>query len=154
MKTALIFLALFTLTNCSSGGDVKHKRGPEFFAPMVNPAENFDQARPKLNELKLITSHQKYNMRMALFDNGKFFYEVENLGHGEGVWKFRDGYVNLYASRAMFDIDINLFASEATGDALSMQFLDRFGHNAVKAHFRPPAAKPLREFLAPANPSL
>jgi hypothetical protein len=125
---------------------------------MINGSENFDQAETKLDELKLITSNkasnQKYTMRMALFDNGKFYYQVENLGNGIGQWKYKDGYVNLYAPRAMFDIDINLFAAEATGEALSMQFLDRFGHNAVRAQFRMPAAKPLRTFAEPKNPVL
>lgn len=153
MKYAASLIALLALTACSDGS-VKHKRDAAFFAPMINASENFDQAQQKLGDLKLITSSQKYNMRVALFDNGKFFYEIDNLGHGVGQWKFRDGYVNLYAARAMFDLDINLFASEAAGEALSMQFLDRFGHNAVTAQFRPAAPTPLRPFRAPANPAL
>jgi len=139
--TSKIFAALMVplfFLGCSNGKPVKHKRDEAFFANLINPSDKYGQAAQKLNELKTLHSNQKYTMRYALFDNGKFYYEIENLGHGEGKWSYKDGYLNLYAVRTMFDMDINLLATEETGSALGMQFLDRFGHNIVKVDVREP----------------
>lgn len=151
----LIFTATgLVLSACSNGTATKHKRGPEFFDRLINSSADFDRAEEKLSKLKLITSSEKYKMRYALFDNGKFYYEVDNLGHGTGKWSYRDGALNLFASRSFFDMDLNLMAVAAEGDAMAMQFLDRFGTNTVKVQFRPVSAKPLRHFSSHSSGSL
>ncbi len=153
MKSILGIL-LLVVVGCSDGSPAKHKRGPEFFTRFVNPAKDYDQAGQKLNELNLLVSNQKYKMRYALFDNGKFYYEVDNLGHGNGKWSYHEGALNLFANRTMFDLDLNLVATEAEGDAISMQFLDRFGNNTVQIQFRPASVKPLRRFSSHGSGSL
>ncbi len=147
-------LAGLLQTACSDGSPTKHKRDPAFFNRFVNPSENFNQAEHKLSELKVLTSNDKYKMRYALFDNGKFYYEVDNLGHGTGKWSYREGALNLFANRTMFDLDINLLATAEQGDEIAMQFLDRFGNNTVKVQLREGSAKPLQRFSMPNSGSL
>lgn len=154
ISSSIFIIVALILGACSNGTATKYKRGPEFFDRLINSSTDFDRAEEKLSELKLITSSEKYKMRYALFDNGKFYYEVDNLGHGTGKWSYRDGALNLFASRSFFDMDLNLMAMEAEGDAMSMQFLDRFGTNTVKVQFRPVSAKPLRHFSSHSSGSL
>jgi hypothetical protein len=155
MKYASLALFLILVSACSQGGkSVEHKRDFAFFQPMINPASEYGQADQKMQELTLVTSDQKYNMRYALFDNGKFYYEVSNLGTGNGTWSYKDGYINLFSSRTFFDLDIDIFAAEAEGDALAMSFLDRYGGNVVTATTRMPSGRPLRQFTFPENSAL
>ena len=148
MKIVVLFL--FALIGCSKGSDsAEHKRSYAFFEPMINPAADFDGAAGQMSRLKVLTSTQKYDMRYALFDNGKFYYEVANLGTGVGDWKFRDGYINLFSPRTFFDIDIDFVATEAEGGAMAMRFLDRFGQNTVSVQLREPTGEPLRKLAVP-----
>ncbi len=115
----------------------------------MNSSEHFENAAQKLSELKVVTSAQKYDMRYALFDNGQFYYEVGNLGTGRGEWKYRDGYINLFASRHFFNLDIDVWAAAAEGESLEMNFMDRFGGNVVGAETVAPSAKPLKKLAMP-----
>ena len=155
---AIVYIMILTLSlvavGCGNGGDsIEHKRDYSFFQPMMNDSADFKQAEQKMSELKVLTSNDKYNMRYALFDNGKFFYEVGNLGTGTGDWSFKNGYLNLFAIRTFFDIDINLIAADEAGSAMAMQFMDRFGRNTVSAQLRDPGVaqnlKPLKKLVMP-----
>lgn len=155
MKIVLAVFIGLSLFGCDQGSSsVQHKRDPAFFNRFVNPAKDFAEAEAKLGELKLLVSQQKYKMRYALFDNGKFYYQVDNLGDGQGQWSYRDGALNLFAARMMFDLDLNLVAAKPEGDEMAMQFLDRFGNNTVPVSFKPGSAKPLRRFSSHPSGSL
>lgn len=154
MKLILVFGLALMLIGCDQGSSVEHKRDPAFFNRFINSAQDYDQAKQKLNELNLLVSNQKYKMRYALFDNGKFYYQVDNLGDGHGKWTYQDGALNLFANRTMFDLDLNLIATEAEGEKMAMRFLDRFGNNNVDVVFRPGSAKPLRRFSSHSSGSL
>ena len=156
MKRSFALLAaLVLMTACSKGSlPQEKKRDFEFFKPMVNSGEDFDRASQKMGDLKVLASDQKYDMRFALFDNGKFYYEVANLGTGTGTWKFRDGFLNLFAQRSFFNVDIDLSAAAAEGQALEMRFFDRFGKNAVSVNYQAPSTKPMRKLALPARETL
>lgn len=151
---AVLSLAVIFAGGCSNKKNVEFKREPAFFKRLINNSENYEQADRKLNELKLMVSKEKYDMRYALFDNGKFYYEVENLGHGYGDWIYKDGAINLFAPRSFFDIDIDIMAAAATGEKMNLQFIDRFGNNVVKGQLREPQAAKLPPHRPPANNSL
>lgn len=154
MKIALILFLASVLVGCDQGSAPQHKRDPAFFNRFINSAQDYDQAKAKLSELNLLVSNQKYKMRYALFDNGKFYYQVDNLGDGHGKWSYQDGSLNLFANRTMFDLDLNLVATEAEGEQMAMRFLDRFGNNTVPVTFRSGSAKPLRRFSSHSSGSL
>lgn len=151
----ILLTTLFFVVACSKGGvSAERKRPLSFYAPIVNPAADFDRAADRMSALKVITSDQKYVMRYALFDNGKFYYEVANLGHGNGTWQFRDGIINLFASRSFFDLDIDLSAAGATDDRLEMNFIDRYGSNSAAAQVHAPSAQPMSKLPMPVNSAL
>ena len=154
MKVITLIAAFFAVA-CSKGGmPVENQRDQSFFAPVLNSSDDFEAAANKMSDLKLLTSNEKYDMRFALFDNGKFYYEVANLGQGTGDWKFRDGYINLFAMRTFFNLDIDLTAAAAQGDSLEMRFADRFGKNAVQVRKREPSEKPLQRLRLPSHQKL
>lgn len=141
---------LLILNGCSKGSVPAEKKRPiSFYAPIINSAEQFDGAAQNLSSLKVLASAQKYEMRFAMFDNGKFYYEVGNLGTGQGEWKYRDGYINLFASRHFFDLDIDLRAASGADETLEMSFVDRFGGNVVGAKLVPPSVTPLKKLAMP-----
>lgn len=152
-----VVFSTFLTASCSSDkGSPTPKRDRAFFNQFVNSAQDFDKTQQhKLSELKLLVSTEKYNMRYALFDNGKVYYEVNNLGDGEGRWTYKDGTLNIFANRMMFDLDLTLSAAAETGDDLKMRFYDRHGEQSVKVQHRPPAsAEQLQRFSRPNSNSL
>lgn len=144
MKFQILKIVLVAgfLVGCSGKAPVQHKRDETFFAKVLNPGEKFEHAEQELPNLKLLTATDKYQMRYALFDNGKFYYQVAKLGNGIGTWSYQNGIIHLLAPRNFFDLELNLGAAAAEGDAMAFQFLDRFGNNVVQVDLREP--KPLR----------
>lgn len=124
------------------------KRDFSFYSHLINPADQYQQASGNLHELKLMISNEKYSMRVAMFDNGVFYYQVNNLGDGEGTWEYREGILKLKAVRTIFDIDLDIMAESSESDATIVQFVDRFRFNSVPMQLRQPAAdgKPLPTF--------
>lgn len=149
MIRQLGFILLFAALGCTQKGHDLVKRDRAFFDRFINPATHVGQAAEKLNELKLIEGKEVYQMRYALFDDGQFFYQVDNLGSGYGTWTFKDGVLNLFSSRTFFDLDLYVSAARPEGEAVVMQFTDRFGANTVNVALREPnKSSPLKKFRA------
>ncbi len=136
IKIAAALTSFIFLAGCSGKAPVQHKRGQAFFNKVLNPGEKFDRAEQEMPNLKVLTSNQRYKMSYALFDNGKFYYQVHNLGNGTGTWSFQNGSIHLLAPRNFFDLELNLAAAAEQGEGMAFQFLDRFGNNVVKVEFR------------------
>lgn len=149
------YISLLFLVGCS--GDykmVQYQRDETFFDAYKNPAAEIGQASAKIETIKLLHTSEDFPIRVALYDNGKFYYQVDELGTGIGEWKFDDGGLKLTTRRKIFDMNFYVTAADTTGDALVVKFFDRHGFNQYKLEYRNPNAldengqKPgkLREF--------
>jgi hypothetical protein len=130
---------------------IMNTRDADFYNRFVNSsAENTATVESKLATLKLLQTDKVYPMRIALFDNETFYYQVDKLGKGTGRWSYQDGALQMRATRPFFDLEIYLSALKVEGDEIVFQFLDRFGLNTVPASLREPAAAnmPLEEFTS------
>lgn len=147
--TALIITAGLLLAACgkpvTSEGS---KRDFAFYSQFINSSDQYPNASQNLENLKVMTSDVRYSMRLAMFENGVFYYQVNNLGDGEGRWEYRDGIIRLTAVRPVFDLDLEIMAEQEASDTTIVQFIDRFRFNSVPIEFRKPAdsSKPLKPF--------
>lgn len=73
-----------------------------------------------------------YPIQIALYKDGKFYYDLPNLGDGVGTWKRRKNFIELKAKRSLFDMYIEIRASDKEGENVLIQFTDRFGPNTLK----------------------
>lgn len=147
-------LVILALTACSRPETpAGSQRDFSFYSPLINPSDQYQQAAVNMEQLKLMVSNERYDMRIALFDNGVFYYQVDNLGDGEGSWEYRDGILRLKAVRPVFDMDLDIMAEKAEGENTIVQFVDRFRFNSVPINLRTPAAdsKPLKKFYKSAK---
>lgn len=146
-----VFLPLiFVACSYPKESMVEHKRDAGFFDQFVNSSQDYKRAAERIGEIKLLQTGTEYPIRAALFDNGKFYYQVDRLGDGFGDWTYYNGAVELKAIRPYFDLDFIVSAAEASGNKTSIHFIDRFGVNHYPLELREPAkketAKPLPEF--------
>ncbi|WP_413559456.1 transposase [Bdellovibrio sp. HCB209] len=151
---ALLSLGIF-LQACSPPGSlISHQRDAEFYSQFVNPAADWPQAESKIDELKVLQTGSDYPMRYVLFDNGKFYYQVDKLGNGEGVWSYENGAMIITAQRTIFKMELAVSAAKDTGEETLVRFYDRHGFNSLPIYFRDPAklkqqgkaAKELKQF--------
>lgn len=147
-KILMLFFALSVVGCGQKQSGEGSKRDYSFYSHLINPSDQYQQAAANLHEFKLMISNEKYSMRVALFDNGVFYYEVNNLGDGEGTWEYRDGVLKLKAVRTIFDMELEIMAESSESDATIVQFVDRFRFNSVPMQLRQPSAdgKPLSVF--------
>jgi hypothetical protein len=130
---------LLSLLFLSACGDVLsgNPRDESFYRPVIS--EMNAPNKVEMIKAKLIYSDQ-YPMRLALFGNQKFFYEIDELGDGWGEWKMEDGFVKLFAPRNYFDMRLVLSGADKKGDAKILRFRDRSGVQSIAVSLRDPDA--------------
>ena len=151
----MLFSACVSMMGCSNNYKmVQHQRDEAFFKAYQNPAEELGQAAARIESVKLLHTNDDYPIRISLYNNGKFYYQVDELGAGIGDWKYENGGLHLTSRRKIFDLNFYVTAAGETGDQVEVKFFDRHGFNRFPLDFRNPSesnasGKPvekLREF--------
>ncbi|MEK6629092.1 MAG: transposase [Bdellovibrionota bacterium] len=141
---------LVVLTNCSPRSkDVEFKQNADFFNVYVNKSADLPQAEEKISSLKLLATEETNPLRLVLFDNNKFYYQVDRLGSGEGVWEYKNGALQLVAIRPLFDLAFTITTADAEGNETLVQYTDRFGLNSYLVQFRNPTRENASEKVSP-----
>ena len=126
----LIVLILLTLVGCGKQSSAKLYRVDD--AAMVKFVNQKSMpANPNLSLDRSIVNNS-YPIEIALYNDGTFYYDLPNLGDGKGTWKNDNGKIELKAKRSLFDMYINVHATDESAQSLSIQFTDRFGPNTLK----------------------
>lgn len=129
-----------------------NKRDAEFYSQFVNPSEKMSGAAENLDQVKLLATGSEYPMRMALFANGNFYYQVDKLGDGQGLWDVKDGVLRLRAVRPLFDMHLFVSGAAAEGDETVIRFIDRHGFNSINIQLRDPEGLQQQGIVPPALP--
>jgi hypothetical protein len=128
MKT-LLWMSLVFLIGCGQGKSKLHKIPEPALQNYVN--QKSMPLHPNLTVDKSITNNS-YPIQIALYEDGRFYYDLPNLGDGHGTWKTSDGVIKLKAKRTLFDMYIEVLANDETGSSLSITFTDRYGPNTLQ----------------------
>jgi hypothetical protein len=118
-----LFLLTFTFSSCKSKVKV-FVTTEEHFTKYVN--EKSLPTSPNLS-VDITISNDDYPIELALYNDGTFYYMLENLGDGTGTWTFKNGKLRLYAERRLFDMHILIKALEEEANKVGIEFSDRFG---------------------------
>lgn len=125
----LMFLLLIII-GCGDKGKLDFvELEREDFQPIIN--ETSAPTKPDLAEVKTILNRD-YPIEIALFEDGKFYYDLPNLDDGFGTWKFESGKLVLHAKRDLFDMDIDVLSLNDDATDLGLHFIDRFGFRTIK----------------------
>lgn len=130
MKTILFIFALAALLSCGQKGSTKlFKVNSGSLSKFVN-----EKKMPKSPNLSLDKSiiNNSYPIEIALYEDGRFYYDLPNLGDGHGRWKLNDGVIELKAKRTLFDMYIEVHGTDEAVNTLTIHFTDRFGPNVLK----------------------
>jgi hypothetical protein len=81
---------------------------------------------PNINQDKTILNRD-YPIEIALYNDGKWYSDLPNLDTGTGTWEYKEGKIELHAERDLFDMKIDIVATEEGGEKMAVKFSDRFG---------------------------
>lgn len=95
-----------------------YEKDTEFFQPLLNESDD---------PSKIVLEDQTYPIELQLYKDGRFHYYLKRLGDGWGTWSHEKGYLHLYAERKLFVMNFEIHGIQQDGDALSLEFSDRFG---------------------------
>lgn len=128
MKILIISLSLL-LFGCGSKSDLKtYKITKNDYQDVINQSSM--PSRPDLSKLKTIINRD-YPIEIAIFNDGRWYYDLPNLDTGFGTWKFTEGAIKLHASRDLFDMHINVVGLEEGARILGIDFSDRHGRRVI-----------------------
>jgi hypothetical protein len=137
-KTAMKFWILLSavfVSSCGTEALKAHPRDDAFYRGLVN--EKQSPKKVAMSAEKIFYSDD-YPMRFALYNDQRFFYQVDELGDGWGRWVLEDGVMKLFAPRPFFDMNLVVSGAEATGDTKVLRFRDRTGIQSIKVSLRDP----------------
>lgn len=126
------YILILCLTLVSCGKQSKTKVYPvkaSALAKFVNQ-KNLP-SNPNLTLDKAIVNNS-YPIEIALYKDGRFYYDLPNLGDGHGTWEHTSDRIELRAKRTLFNMYIEINATDEAVNTLSIQFTDRFGPNHLK----------------------
>jgi hypothetical protein len=86
------------------------------------------------NNLYLV--NQDYPIEVSIFKDGSFYYNLPNLGDGKGTWKHENGRLKLFASRKLFDLNMDIISKDKEATGLIIYFVDRFGPKTLELEVR------------------
>jgi hypothetical protein len=125
LKAQIIYLlTALLLLSCGSEDIPDIKVAEEVFTSHINSKPLPTQVNLRKDKTFL---NRDYPIEIALYANGKWFYDLPNLGTGTGTYNYADGKLQLFAARDLFDINIELISSDQIGSAFILSFRDRFG---------------------------
>lgn len=129
----LLFLSLLLLVSCGGSGSssdlVFYEVSNSSFSELIN--QGAMPASPNLKVDKVISNYD-YPIEIALYSDGKFYYNLPTLGDGNGTWTQESGYIKLYSERTLFDMYIEIKALNEEATDFGITFIDRFGPQAIK----------------------
>lgn len=88
-------------------------------------------ANPNLTLDKSIVNND-YPIQLALYRNGKFYYDLPNLDEGNGTWTYSNGQIVLKSKHRLFDMRIDVRAVDDEANNLAVSFIDRHGPQTLK----------------------
>lgn len=134
MKYLSIFiLSLFLFTSCveEKGELILFEKEEADYAQFINQKPKPE--RPNLTLDKRIVNND-YPIEIALYNDGKFFYSLPNLGDGEGTFKYENGILKLLAERKILTFDVEMSytftITRKDGSQSLLKFRDRRGNQA------------------------
>ena len=68
-----------------------------------------------------------YPIEIAIYKDGKFYYNLPTLDDGHGTWKEVNGKLELFARRKLFDMFIEIHPNDQEVKNVKIKFSDRFG---------------------------
>ena len=129
---SLLLLTLLLGTACtgkSASADLFTAKDAGEFTKFVNEKKMPEDPNLSIDKSVINT---KYPIEIALYHDGKFFYDLPNLGTGKGKWKYKDGKIELRAHRTIFDMYIEVYGGSPDFKDLAIQFSDRHGAVSMK----------------------
>tara|TARA_Y100000780_G_C13696127_1_gene423328 strand:+ start:70838 stop:71308 length:471 start_codon:yes stop_codon:yes gene_type:complete len=131
--TTLLFGVLLTATSCNPLGEDKSELKifevqSQDFGHVIN-----DKALPEEPNLNLDKTilNRDYPIEIALYNDGRWYYDLPNLDTGVGTWKYENGKLKLFAQRERFDMYIDVVATQESAKTMAIKFIDRFGPKSL-----------------------
>lgn len=130
MKTILLSFILVIFASCGKKSDlVTFSVSEEDFSQYINKKSAPND--PNLQQDVAIINNE-YPFEIALYQDGKWYYDLPNLDTGFGTWSYSEGKIKLYARRKLFDMHIDLTATSEAAKDIVIQFSDRFGPQVLE----------------------
>jgi hypothetical protein len=137
MKILLQFGILLTLISC---GAESQKSDLEFYPIKKESFNKYINAEKASDDIDLSKDihivNRDYPIEISIYEDGKWYYNLDNLDDGFGTWKYKNGRLELFAHRTLFDMNINIEGTAEGAPNVVLKFSDRFGPRTIQVEKR------------------
>lgn len=138
IRIAVVFVVL--LTSCrpeivKQNPFQWQKKDEGYFSRIVNEVQQPDKI-DSTESIKIV--NHNYPIELYLYGDKTFRYKLENLGDGEGTWRYAHGGLKLHAVRKLFVMNIGIHSISEHDDEFAIDFVDRFGTQYLRVDVEKP----------------
>jgi len=135
LKLIAITMMMSLLSAC--GGGLKDEKGEfNFFTVEEATIKRYVNDKPLPSDPDFTQDktvlNRDYPIEIALYNDGKWSYDLPNLGKGQGTYEYKNGRFQLFAERSLFDMYIDIVATDQNAEKVVLKFSDRFGPRILK----------------------
>ncbi len=133
LRRLVLFLLVISIPSCgkkSEYGNLEEYQVEMTQLDYLINNRNFSEEPNYFSDISILNN--EYPIEVFLYKDKKWFYNLPNLGTGQGTWEYTDGKILLKAKRSLFTMEINVVASKKDASQISLKFNDRFGLNFLE----------------------
>lgn len=130
MKALFLMMSFVLITACGKEYEYENVEREESDYNRVINTKSMPK-KPNLNK-DIYLVNEEYPMEVALYEDGKFYYNFATLGDGTGTWKFgKDLVIDTDGERELFNVTLHIFTTDEEGENYKVRFIDRFGYRVI-----------------------
>jgi hypothetical protein len=128
----LLHLLVILLVVSACGGSDKATKFYQVEAQSYSKFINqYELKEPNLSLDRTLVNND-YPIEISLYSDNTFYYDLPNLGDGRGTWKISSRGIELFAVRDIFDMYLEIQATDPEANTVAVRFTDRFGPRVLK----------------------
>ncbi len=132
MKIVLGAILLVSLMSC---GSKDSKTDLKFYPVKKENFQKYINQKPVTSDPNLLEDihiiNREYPIEISLYKDGRWYYNLDNLDDGFGTWEYKNGKIQLYAHRILFDMNIDIHGTSEGAPDVVIKFSDRHGQRTL-----------------------
>lgn len=125
----LVLVLFFTFLSCGAKDDATPeilKAQDSDYIRLVN-SKRISKKEENKDKFILNNKYHRGKIKIYLYNDGKFFYDFENLGKGNGSWFIDEGIMYLKSKFDWIPLNFEIFLGQKSPDVYYMRFIDSRG---------------------------
>lgn len=136
MKYLILIISLIIMISCAK----QEGKDPEVLKADIQDFNSFinekssTQRSLENDKFWVNSEYHRGQIKIYLYSDNRFYYELQNLGKGIGRWMIDEGILYLNSKHEWIPLNYEIFLGQRTPNKFYMKFIDFMGSRIHEVH--------------------